>query len=254
MTDTNYKKTSKLVIALVIMVITGSLLGFAMARFTGKNTLNVRFQRTVRLTEDIYIKHPEHSISGYYDDEKHGEEGTPLLIPAGTEGSVDANFWYYSLYSSNGGYNEFLRYKADSLPVTFRLSEGRISVRFTNQPSETYTTYDVTQYDLDGGKRTVAFTDLTEEFYDDKLDSYDTTLEEFNRSINEYHSKWISREITGTIIGLVISLIITGIFILIRKNSLEVTIDSTLFGIITAIDVILIIVTAYFLYIFTRLL
>lgn len=253
MTDTNYKKTSKLVIVLVIMVITGSLLGFAMARFTGKNTLDVRFRKTVYLAEDIYIEHPEHQISNYYDDENI-EEGTPLLIPAGTEGNVEANFWYYSVYSSDGGYNEFLREKITNVTVEFRLEEGIVRVRFTEQPEESYRTYDVTQYDFDGGKRAVTFTDLTQEFDAYKLESYDATLEEINKAISDYHSKWISREITGTVIGLAITLIITGIFILIRKNSLEVTIDSTLFGIITAIDVILIIVTAYFLYIFTRLL
>lgn len=253
MTDTNYKKTSKLVIVLVIMVITGSLLGFAMARFTGKNTLDVRFQRTVRLAEDIYIEHPEHQISNYYDDE-NVEEGTPLLIPAGTEGNVEANFWYYSVYSSDGGYNEFLREKITNVTVKFRLEKGIIRVRFAEQPEESYRTYDVTQYDFDGGRSTVTFTDFTQEFDAYKLESYDATLEEINKAISDYHSKWISREITGVVIGLVLSLIAVGIFSLIRKNSLEVTIDSTLLGIIIVLDIILILITAFFLNAFNHLL
>ena len=113
---------------------------------------------------------------------------------------------------------------------------------------------EITQYDFDGGKKKVTFTDITEEFDSGKLESYDTTLAEINQAINEYHSKWISREITGGIIGLVISLIATGIIILIRKNSLEITIDSTLIVIIIVIDVILILANSYFLYAFTRLL
>ena len=129
-----------------------------------------------------------------------------------------------------------------------------IKVRFTDQPSESYRTMEITQYDFDGGKKEVTFTDITEEFHSGKLESYDTTLAEINQAINEYHSKWISREITGGIIGLVISLIATGIIILIRKNSLEITIDSTLLGVIIALDVILILADCYFLYAFTRLL
>lgn len=253
MTDTNYKKTSKLVIALVIMVITGSLLCVAWARITGKNLVYVHFQKTVYLAEDIYIEHPEHQISNYYDDENI-EEGTPLLIPAGTEGNVETDFWYYSVYSSDGGYNEFLRKRIENVPVRFRLDKGTFRVRFTEQPEESYRTYDVTQYDIDGGKRTVAFTDPTQEFDASKLESYDATLEEINKAINDYHSKWISREITGGVIGLVLSLIAVGIILLIRKKSLEVTIDSTLFGIIIAIDVILILPTAYFLHAFNHVL
>ena len=188
------------------------------------------------------------------DDAAHGEEGTPLLIPAGTEGSVEADFWYYSVYYTDVDYNEFIRIQVDSVPVNFHLDEGRIKVRFTAQPSESYRTMEITQYDFDGGKKKVTFTDITEEFDSGKLESYDTTLAEINQAINEYHSKWISREITGGIIGLVISLIATGIIILIRKNSLEITIDSTLIVIIIVIDVILILANSYFLYAFTRLL
>ena len=253
MSDTNYKKTTKLVRAIVIMLIAGSLLGFARTRLHGKNDLVVHFQKTVHLTEDIYIEHPEHQISGYYDSDEHGEEGDPLLIPAGTEGSIDENFWYYGIYYSNGGYNEFIRNEDDSLTVVFHLEEGRIKVRFTDEPAESYRTYDVTRYDVDGGKRTVAFTDLTEEFDSAKLESYDTTLEEINKAKNEYHFKWVSREITGAVIGLVISLVFAGIIMLIRKKSLEVTIDSTLLGIIIAIDVILIIACAFNFYAFPRL-
>ena len=160
MSNTNYKKTAKLVTGIVVMLIAGSLLGFTWTRFDGKYDLVVHFQKTVRLTEDIYIEHPEFQIAGYYDDDKHGKAGDPLLIPAGTEGSIDEVFWYYSLYQSNGGYNEFIRNDEDSLTVVFHLDEGRIKVRFTDEPSESYRTYDMTQYDLDGGKRTVAFTDI----------------------------------------------------------------------------------------------
>ena len=216
MTDTNHKKTVPLVIVIVILVILGSLFGFVMARFTGKNSIDVRVRKQVRLAEDIYIKHPENHFSGYYDDAAHGEEGTPLLIPAGTEGSVEADFWYYSVYLKDGGYNEFIRKQFDTVTVKFRLDEGMIKVRFTDQPSESYRTMEITQYDFDGGKKKVTFTDITEEFDSGKLESYDTTLAEINQAINEYHSKWISREITGGIIGLVISLIATGIIILIR--------------------------------------
>ena len=254
MTDTNHKKTVPLIIVIVILVILGSLFGFVMARFTGKNSIDVRVRKQVRLAEDIYIKHPENHFSGYYDDAAHGEEGTPLLIPAGTEGSVEADFWYYSVYLKDGGYNEFIRKQFDTVTVKFRLDEGMIKVRFTDQPSESYRTMEITQYDFDGGKKKVTFTDITEEFDSGKLESYDTTLAEINQAINEYHSKWISREITGGIIGLVISLIATGIIILIRKNSLEITIDSTLIVIIIVIDVILILANSYFLYAFTRLL
>ena len=254
MTDTNHKKTVPLIIVIVILVILGSLFGFVMARFTGKNAVDVRVRKQVRLAEDIYIKHPENHFSGYYDDAAHGEEGTPLLIPAGTEGSVEADFWYYSVYLKDGGYNEFIRKQFDTVTVKFRLDEGMIKVRFTDQPSESYRTMEITQYDFDGGKKKVTFTDITEEFHSGKLESYDTTLAEINQAINEYHSKWISKEITGGIIGLVISLIATGILMLIRTNSLELTIDSTLIVIIIAIDVILILANSYFLYAFTRLL
>ena len=254
MTDTDHKKTVPLVIVIVILVISGSLFGFAMARLTGKNTIDIHVQKQVCLAEDIYIKHPENYFRGYYDDAAHGEEGTPLLIPAGTEGSVVADFWYYSVYYTDGDYNEFIRIQVDSVPVNFHLDEGRIKVRFTAQPSESYRTMEITQYDFDGGKKKVTFTDLTEEFDSVKLESYDTTLAELNQAVNEYHSKWISREITGSIIGLVISLIATGIIILIRKNSLEITIDSTLIGVIIALDIILILADCYFLYAFTRVL
>ena len=176
------------------------------------------------------------------------------MIPAGTEGSVEADFWYYSVYLKDGGYNEFIRKQFDTVTVKFRLDEGMIKVRFTDQPSESYRTMEITQYDFDGGKKKVTFTDITEEFHSGKLESYDTTLAEINQAINEYHSKWISKEITGGIIGLVISLIATGILMLIRTNSLELTIDSTLIVIIIAIDVILILANSYFLYAFTRLL
>ena len=218
MTDTNHKKTVPLVIVIVILVILGSLFGFVMARFTGKNTVDVCVRKQVRLAEDIYIKHPENH------------------------------------FSKDGGYNEFIRKQFDTVTVKFRLDEGMIKVRFTDQPSESYRTMEITQYDFDGGKKKVTFTDITEEFDSGKLESYDTTLAEINQAINEYHSKWISREITGGIIGLVISLIATGIIILIRKNSLEITIDSTLIVIIIVIDVILILANSYFLYAFTRLL
>ena len=146
MTDTNHKKTVPLVIVIVILVILGSLFGFVMARFTGKNTVDVCVRKQVRLAEDIYIKHPENHFSGYYDDAAHGEEGTPLLIPAGTEGSVEADFWYYSVYYTDGDYNEFIRIQVDSVPVNFHLDEGRIKVRFTAQPSESYRTMEITQY------------------------------------------------------------------------------------------------------------
>ena len=88
MTDTDHKKSVPLVIVIVILVISGSLFGFAMARLTGKNTIDIHVQKQVRLAEDIYIKHPENYFSGYYDDAAHGEEGTPLLIPAGTASST----------------------------------------------------------------------------------------------------------------------------------------------------------------------
>ena len=254
MTDINHKKSVPLVIVIVILVILGSLFGFVMARFNGKNAVDVRVRKRVRLAEDIYIKHPENHFSGYYDDAAHGKEGTPLLIPAGTEGSVEADFWYYSVYLKDGGYNEFIRKQFDTVTVKFRLDEGMIKVRFTDQPSDSYRTTEFTQNELGGGKSTVTFTDITEEFDSGKLESYDTTLAEINQAINEYHFKWISREITGGIIGLVISLIATGILMLIRTNSLELTIDSKLIAIIIVIDVILILANSYFLYAFTRLL
>ena len=67
MSNTNYKKTAKLVTGIVVMLIAGSLLGFTWTRFDGKYDLVVHFQKTVRLTEDIYIEHPEFQIAGYYD-------------------------------------------------------------------------------------------------------------------------------------------------------------------------------------------
>ena len=84
----------------------------------------------------------------------------PLLIPAGTEGSVEADFWYYSVYLKDGGYNEFIRKQFDTVTVKFRLDEGMIKVRFTDQPSESYRTMEITQYDFDGGKKKVTFTDI----------------------------------------------------------------------------------------------
>lgn len=243
MTNTNHKISIKLVIVLVILLITGSLFGVAMARFTEKNLLVVEFHKKVRLAEDIYISHPERQISDYYKNTEHGNEGTPLYIPAGTEGSVNEYYWYYNVYSSNGDYNEFIRKKLDSVYVTFKLEEGRIGVQFTSVPSES-----------NGNKPTSVFSYYVEEFDAVKLEGFDTTLKELNETINEYHSKWIYEEILGGIKGLAVSLVVAGFFVLVNRKSNKVTKDNVLFGIVTAIDIILIIADAFFLYVFTRLL
>ena len=155
------------------------------------------------------------------------EEET-LLIPAGTEGRVKSLFSYYYVYKSNGGYNEFTCKQLDSVTVEFQIDDAYVKVRFTSQPSESSGSFDSS-----------------------KLEDYDSALAELNNAINEFHSQWIFRELLGGIIGLLISLILAVIFMLIRKRSLEVTIDSTLLGIITAVDIILIIVDIFSLYLFT---
>ena len=225
MSDGNYKKTSKITFALVILLIAGTVLGYSVARTFGKNQLIVLVQKQVRLAEDLYIEHSENNI----DVAIQGMEEEPLLIPAGTEGRVNAVFSYYNVYKSNGDYNEFARKQLDRVTVEFQYDNEYVKVRFTSQPSGASGSFDSC-----------------------KLDDYDSTLAELNNAINEFHSQWIIRELIGGIIGLVISLMLAGIFMLIRKKSLEVTIDSTLLGIITAVDIILIIVDIFSLYIFTR--
>ena len=53
MADVNYKKTSKIVFGLVILLIAGTVLGFSVARTAGKNQLMVSVQKQVRLAEDL---------------------------------------------------------------------------------------------------------------------------------------------------------------------------------------------------------
>ena len=224
MADGNYRKTSKIVFGLVILLIAGTVLGFSVAKTAGKNQLMIPVQKQVKLAEDLYIEHPE----AYRDVVVQGMEEEPLLIPAGTEGKVKVLISYYSVYKSNGGYNEFARKQYDGVTVEFPIDNGYVKVRFASQPSESSGSFD--SY---------------------KLEGYDSALAELNNAINEFHSQWIFRELMGGIIGLVLSLMLAGVFILIRKKSLEVTIDSTLLGIITAVDVILIIVDIFSLYLFT---
>ena len=185
----------------------------------------VLVQKQVRLAEDLYIEHPEDNR----DVAVLGIEEEPLLIPAGTEGRVNAVFSYYNVYKSNGDYNEFARKQLDSITVEFQYDNGYVKVTFDSQPSGASGSFD-----------------------SNKLEDYDSTLVELNNAINEFHSQWIFREIMGGIIGLVLSLMLAGVFMLIRKKSREVTIDSTLLGIITAVDIILIIVDIFSLYLFTR--
>ena len=225
MADGKYKKTSKIFFVLVILLIAGSVLGFSVARTTGKNNLMVPVQKQVRLAEDLYVEHPE----GHRDVVAQGVEAEQLLIPAGTEGSVKELFWYYNLYNSNGNYNEFARKQLDSVTVEFQCDNEYVKISFTSQPSGSPGSFD--SY---------------------KLEDYDSILAELNNAINEFHCQWVFRELMGGIIGLALSFILAGVFMLIRKKSLEVTIDSTLFGIITAVDIILIIVDIFSLYLFTR--
>lgn len=232
MSDINYKKTSKLVTVIVIMVIAGSLLGAAWARENNKNSLGVSFQKTVRLADDIYIEHPEYQVDIRSADE---EEDEPLLIPAGTEGTVREHYWYYNVYRSGENYNEFTLTKSDYITVQFSADKGAVKVRFTDQQTDSFMTSGIPVFKA----------------Y--KLESYDSTLAEINRAINEFHSQWISREIIGGVTGLVISLIVAVIVVLIRKRSSEVTIDSTLTGIVVVIDIILIVADVIFIYAFTRL-
>ncbi len=224
MSDVNYKKTSKIIFALVILLIAGAVLGFSVARTAGKNQFIVPVQKQVRLAEDLYIENPE----VYRDVVVQGMEEEPLLIPAGTEGKVKVLFSYYSVYKSNGGYNEFARKQYDRVTVEFPIDNGYVKVRFAFQPSESSGSFD--SY---------------------ILEDYDSTLAELNNALNEFHSQWIFRELVGGIIGLVFSLILAGVFFLIRKKSVEVTVDSTLLGVITAVDIILIIVDIISLYTFT---
>ena len=63
MSDGNYKKTSKITFALVILLIAGTVLGFSVARTFGKNQLIVLVQKQVRLAECSIYKSSENNIN-----------------------------------------------------------------------------------------------------------------------------------------------------------------------------------------------
>ena len=222
------KKTDiPFIIGIIILIVLGTASGVAHARLYGKNSLSQHRSIEITLKEDVEVLDLNSQIEALLDSSDGVEPGeNKVLLPAGTTGYGDCDIWYY--------------YNAEKDPSCFSLG--------ANFP------------DADGSFFRAYVSNNPEELGNDnvidanKIESPESVIAQYNECVEAYRKMWRNHQIIGAAIGFIISGITAAIFLIIHKKEIEKRPPSIHFGILIAIDLILLLNTASVLYLFTRLL
>ena len=225
--DNSKSKNIRFIVAIILMVVLGTASGLACARFEAKNSLSLQGDLVVKLKEDVTFFNNEKAIDAILDSsEKIDSNDYMEFIPAGSTGYTHLDIWYYSKLDVD--VSDF------SIGSTFRNADGEsVKVLFSNSP-------EMLEYDN--------CVDLN------KLESPESVIADYKGIIDSYKKLWRNNLIKGAVIGLIISGIAAAVFGLIYKIVKKPFAASLLFGIVTGIDILLLINTLALLYLFTRLL
>lgn len=220
-------KDIRFITVIIILIVLGAANGVADARFFGKNLLALKRDFEVTLAEDVtvldtvkYIHSlPSSSLESDPDDYM-------VFLPAGATGYGSINVWYYN--NSEIDASDF------SFRATFKSADGEsVEVHFSNNPDR------------------IRYDDVVDM---NKIVSPESVIDEYRNAGETYRKMWLNNQITGVVIGLIISGIIAAVLILIHKKAKATRTNAILFRILIAIDAVLLLNMINLLYLFTRLL
>ena len=220
-------KDIRFIAVIIILIVLGAANGVADARFFGKNFLDLKRDFEVTLYEDVTVLD---TIKYIHSLPSSSDESDPddfmVFLPAGATGYGRITVWYYN--NSEIDASDF------SFSATFKSADGEsVEVHFSNNP-------DSIRYD-----------DVVDM---NKIVSPESVIDEYRDAGETYRKMWLNHQITGAVIGLIISGIIAAVFILIHKKAKGTRPRSIIFRILIAVDAILLLNMINLLYLFTRLL
>ena len=220
-------KDLRFITVLIILIVLGAANGVADARFFGKNLLALKRDFEVTLYEDVTVLDTMKAIQSLpYSSDESDSDDFMVFLPAGATGYGSITVWYYN--NSEIDASDF------SFRATFKSADGEsVEVHFSNNP-------DKTRYDN--------VVDMN------KIVSPESVIAEYRDAVETYRKMWLNYQITGAVIGLIISGIIATVFILIHKKAKGTRPRSIIFRILIAVDAILLLNMIILLYLFTRLL
>ena len=225
--DNSKSNDIRFIAGIVLLVVLGTSSSFAFARLMGKNLVAYHCDLEVTLKEDVTVIDTNKAvITAISSSDEDNTDDCKVYLPAGTTGYSHLVIWYYN----------YLKINVSDLylSATFNYSDNEsVNVYISNNQEKQ-------QYDN--------YIDIS------MLESPESVISEYKDSIETYKKMWLSHQIKGTVIGLIISVVIAAVFILIHKNQIEKKTPSILFVVLVVIDVILLLNTVAFLYFFSRVL
>lgn len=225
--DNSKSNDIRFIAGIVLLVVLGTSSSFAFARLMGKNLVAYHCDLEVTLKEDVTVIDTNKAvITAISSSDEDNTDDCKVYLPAGTTGYSHLIIWYYN----------YLKINVSDLylSATFNYSDNEsVNVYISNNQEKQ-------QYDN--------YIDIS------MLESPESVISEYKDSIETYKKMWLSHQIKGTVIGLIISVVIAAVFILIHKNQIEKKTPSILFVVLVVIDVILLLNTVAFLYFFSRVL
>lgn len=210
-----FNKRTPLVIVTALLIILGFCCGWVCADVLGEGYVKELFTMDVTLAEDAEVMDLDKLISGGGSEDQYYTD-----LPAGTSGKISTEITDF-----NAGRSYV------SLNATFYLESGKdIKIQITNSPSR-----------------------INEANYIDiqKLESYQTVIDEYNKALQSFEYKWETRQIRGGLFGLIISAAIAAILWLIRKCCRLKNTSAVLFTVATVIDIALAICIPFILFYLT---
>ena len=225
--DNSKSNDIRFIAGIVLLVVLGTSSSFAFARLMGKNLVAYHCDLEVTLKEDVTVIDTNKAvITAISSSDEDNTDDCKVYLPAGTTGYSHLIIWYYN----------YLKINVSDLylSATFNYSDNEsVNVYISNNQEKQ-------QYDN--------YIDIS------MLESPESVISEYKDSIETYKKMWLSHQIKGTVIGLIISVVIAAVFILIHKNQIEKKTPSILFVVLVVIDVILLLNTVAFLYFFSHVL
>ena len=218
--DNSKSNDIRFIAGIVLLVVLGTSSSFAFARLMGKNLVAYHCDLEVTLKEDVTVIDTNKAvITAISSSDEDNTDDCKVYLPAGTTGYSHLIIWYYN----------YLKINVSDLylSATFNYSDNEsVNVYISNNQEKQ-------QYDN--------YIDIS------MLESPESVISEYKDSIETYKKMWLSHQIKGTVIGLIISVVIAAVFILIHKNQIEKKTPSILFVVLVVIDVILLLNTVAFL-------
>lgn len=168
-------------IAVIVMVITGTVRGLFDARLYGKNSIVTQFSIEVELKEDLicedYNDHLNRLIN-YVLGEGDPEYPMPsqtVTIPKGSIGKIDRTIWYYTADKTDSG-------KITGSKVVFTLSDGsKVELMISETPEEEKPEEGI-----------ISINTLTED---------PDVISKYSKAFDDYQAKWTGHQIKGAAVG-----------------------------------------------------